>query len=156
MLTNFMQALNEVKQGVFRITQMSNGKEAIQQTERNKLKTDLTTALNADINAIYPKTENGNDIVSYFIDGDIVLEVPNESIADKVTNIDGSGAISISISVKVNGLEYNAEVASEDYLAKVAEKEAKKRAEAEKKAKKIAKDKAMREAKAKAKEEKGE
>ena len=152
MLTNFINALCEAHSANFRVTAMSNGKEAIQQTERNALKASLVSALFADLSALYPITGENNEIVAYPIDGDVVIEIPNESIADKVATVEGSGAITISLSVKVNGLDYDARNAYEDYQAKVAEKAEKKKAEAAKKAKKIAADKAARAAKAKAKE----
>lgn len=153
MLTNFINALGETHLANFRVTAMANGKEAIQQTERNALKSSLIKALFEDIAKVYPTDGSNNDIVAYPIDGDIVIEVPNASIADKITNVEGSGAISISLAIKINGLEYDARNAYDDYQSKVAEKLAKKKAEAEKKSRKIAKDKAEREAKARAKAE---
>lgn len=155
MLKNFISALETVRTNNYRVTRLANGKEAIQQTERNALKASLANALTEDLSAIFPQTDENGKISAYYIDGDVVLEIPNESIADKITVVDGSGAISVTLSIKVNGLEYDARIASEDYQERIAEKAAKKAEDAAKKARKIAADKALREAKAKAKAERG-
>lgn len=154
MLTNTLNALNEIKSQTFKISATKNG-ECIHQTQRNNLGATLRTALVEDFTKIFPITDDANAIVAYLTEDGLVLEVPNASIQDNLTEVEGSGAISIELGFSIKNLRYNAQDESEAYKVKVAEKEAKAKAEAEKKAKNIAKDKAMREAKAKAKAEKG-
>ena len=93
------------------------------------------------------RSENAEDIVAYFTKDGVILEVPNGSVKDNISNVNGSGAISLEIGFTVKGLEYNAQDESDAYKVDLAENEAKAKAEAEKKAKNIAKDKAKREAK---------
>ena len=148
MLTNFIEALNQVTQQEFRVTQTKSGGEAIQQTERNALGSKLRNALSADFAEIFPATDESNAIVAYITADGAILEIPNESICNKVMNPDGSGAISVEISVKVKDLKYNARDASDAYQVDLAEKAAKAAKKAEDKAKKIARDNAVRKAKA--------
>jgi hypothetical protein len=76
-----------------------------------------------------------------------MLELANDSVADNIKNELGSGAISITIDIKINDLETNAETEKESYDISVAEK-LEKKAKAEKsKAEKVARDKAERLAK---------
>jgi small-conductance mechanosensitive channel len=76
----------------------------------------------------------------------VIIEVPNGSIKDNITNVTGSGAISLEIGFTVKGLEYNAQDESEAHKVDMAKKEAENKEKAEKRAKQIAKDKARREA----------
>lgn len=145
--TNTNTALNALKSTVIKVSQTKNG-EAIHQTMRNKIGSVLREALFTDLKEIFPLSENADDIVCYFTADGIILEVPNSSVKDTITNPNGSGAISLEIGFTVKSLEYNAQDMSEAYEVEMAEKEAKKKAEAEKKAKKIAKDEANRKAKA--------
>lgn len=154
MFTNVSTVLNELKTKAVKISNTTKG-ECIHQTTRNAIGAELRSALFADLSAIFPISENAEDIVAYLTEDGVVLEVPNESVKDNITNADGSGAITLEIGFTVKSLEYNAQDKSEAYKIDLAEKEAKAKANAEKKAKQIAKDKAMREAKAKAKAEKG-
>ena len=150
-MTNFINtstALNSLKGVTVKVSQTKNG-EAIHQTMRNKIGAVLREALYNDLKAIFPLSDNPEDIVVYFTADGIILEVPNESVKDTITNPNGSGAISLEIGFTVKSLEYNAQDMSEAYAVEVAEKEAKRKADEEKKAKKIATDKANREAKAK-------
>jgi hypothetical protein len=76
-----------------------------------------------------------------------MLEIANDSVADNIKNDIGSGAISVTIDIKINDLETNAESEKESYDISVAEK-LEKKAKAEKsKAEKIERDKAERQAK---------
>lgn len=150
-MTNFINtstALNSLKGVTVKVSQTKNG-EAIHQTMRNKIGAVLREALYNDLKEIFPLSDNPEDIVVYFTADGIILEVPNESVKDTITNPNGSGAISLEIGFTVKSLEYNAQDMSEAYAVEVAEKEAKRKADEEKKAKKIATDKANREAKAK-------
>ena len=150
-MTNFINtstALNSLKGVTVKVSQTKNG-EAIHQTMRNKIGAVLREALYNDLKEIFPLSENPEDIVVYLTADGIILEVPNESVKDTITNPNGSGAISLEIGFTVKSLEYNAQDMSEAYAVEVAEKEAKRKADEEKKAKKIATDKANREAKAK-------
>ena len=146
--TNTQNALNSIKGITVKVSQTKNG-EAIHQTMRNKIGSVLREALYADLKNIFPMSDNSEDIVAYLTADGIILEVPNESVKDTITNVNGSGAISLEIGFTVKSLEYNAQDMSEAYAIDVAEKEAKRKATEEKKAKKIATDKANREAKAK-------
>ena len=144
--TNTNTALTALKGAEIKISQTKNG-EAIHQTTRNKIGAILRNALFSDLNEIFPISDNAEDIVCYLTADGIILEVPNESVKDGVTNANGSGAISLEIGFTVKSLEYNARDMSDAYAVEVAEKEAKKREADEKKAKKIAKDTATRKAK---------
>ena len=158
MFNNLKLALEEIKSKTFKVTQTTkNGElvETIHQTERNGIKTLLREALCSDIMEHFPKSNNSEDIVAYYTADGIVLEIPNLSIADKIANVDGSGAISVVLDLSISSLNYNAGDLAEVYEEKLAEKRAKKEKEAEKKAKKVALDKASREARAKKKAEEG-
>ena len=145
-MTNFINtltALNALKGSVIKISQTKNG-EAIHQTQRNKIGAVLRNALFTDLSAIFPVSDNADDIVVYLTDDGIILEVPNESVRDNITNVNGSGALSLEIGFTVKSLEYHAKDKSDAYAVDLAEKEAKAKEAAEKKAKKIAKDSAAR------------
>ena len=137
-MENLMKLLDELQAKSFRITETKNG-EAIQQTERNKLKADILNALFKDLKAAYEFT--------FRSDEGILLEIENKSIADALQSEEGSGAITVCLDLKVKNLGCNAESESEDYMRKLAEKEEKRKAEADKKAKKIARDAAERKSK---------
>lgn len=146
MLTNTINALNEVKSQTFKISDTKSG-ECIHQTQRNKLGAALREALIEDFTKIFPISDDPEAIVAYVTADGLVLEIPNTSIKDNITNVEGSGAITVELGFAVKGLKYNAQDASEAYKIDLAEKEAKAKAEAEKKAKKIAKDKEARQKK---------
>jgi hypothetical protein len=146
MFENVLNVLNEIKTKAVKISQTTKG-ECIHQTERNKIGAELREALFADLSELFPVSESAEDIVAYFTKDGVILEVPNGSVKDNISNVNGSGAISLEIGFTVKGLEYNAQDESDAYKVDLAEKEAKAKAEAEKKAKNIAKDKAKREAK---------
>jgi len=137
-METFLSKIAEVKDRKFKITTTAKGVEQLQQTERNTLKAELVNALFADIKAQYDFTFRVKD--------GVMLEIENASVADGVTNELGSGAISITIDIKVNDLETNAESESENYRIEVEEKAEKKAAAAAKKADKIARDTAERKA----------
>ncbi len=144
--TNTNTALKALKGTAIKVSQTKNG-EAIHQTMRNKIGAILRNALYTDLKEIFPLSDNADDIVCYLTADGIILEVPNASVKDTITNPNGSGAISLEIGFTVKSLEYNAQDLSEAYAVDLADKEAKK-AEAEaKKVAKIAKDEAARKAK---------
>lgn len=149
-LTNTATALEALKEVAIKVSQTQKG-DCIHQTQRNKILAQLRDALFADVSTAFPPSANAQDIVAYYTDDGIILEIPNESVCDSLTSVDGSGAISVEIGFTIKSLEYNAKDEAEAHAVKVAEKEAKAKADAEKKAKKMAKDKANREAKAAAK-----
>ena len=137
--TNTHNALLALRDENIKISQTKTG-EAIHQTQRNKIGGTLREALLADLMALFPYSDNPDDIVVYSTAEGIIFEIPNASVRDGITNPNGSGAISLEIGFTVKNLEYNAKDASEAYEITVAEREAK-RAEAEaKKRAKIAKD----------------
>lgn len=135
-MNNLMELIVELKNRDFKITKTAKGIEQLQQTQRNNLKAELVSALFADLQKHYEyayRTKDG-----------IMLEIANDSIANNLTNENGSGAITITLDIKVNDLETNAENESADYEITLAEK-AEKKAKAEKvKADKIERDKARR------------
>ena len=116
--------------------------EQIQQTYRNKFTAKLREALFEDCKESFA---DGNDIMPFITKDGVILEVPNETVANNMENDIGSGAISIEMSFTIKGLEYNASDESDNYALDLEEKAAKKRAEEKKKADKIAKDRKARE-----------
>ena len=89
----------------------------------------------------------------YKVEKGYVLEIENDSIADGITNEDGSGAISVELQAIIKGLDYNATDESADYADRQEEKAEKAKIKAEEKARKIQSDAAAR---ARAKEKKVE
>lgn len=140
MLENLMSAIESVKEGEYRVTVTKSGGEQIHQTERNQIGALLRNALSRDLAVLFPASDESGAVVAYVTADGAILEIPNESICNKVSNPDGSGAISVEFSVKVKGLDYNAKDASDAYQIDLAEKMAKAQAKAENKAKKIAQD----------------
>jgi hypothetical protein len=136
-MDKLMELIVELKTRDFKITKTTKGIEQLQQTQRNNLKAELVATLLADIKSQYEyayRTKDG-----------IMLEIANDSIANGITNENGSGAITITLDIKVNDLETNAENDSQDYEIAMSEK-ADKKAKADKvKADKIERDKARRE-----------
>ena len=121
---------------------VTNGKkgEQIQQTQRNAMKKEILDAIFEDIKSRYEFVyhSNGED------EKGILLEIANQSVANQVTNEDGSGAITIALDVKILGLKSDAELSEELYQhAQELAAEKKKQAEA-KKAAKMARDEAER------------
>ena len=139
MLGNTILALKDIKELAVKISDTKNG-ECIHQTQRNGIGAKLREALAQDFLQIFPYSENAEDIVAYVTDDGLVLEIPNQSVKDGISNVNGSGAITVELGFTVKNLEYNAQDESESHKVKVAEKEAKAKELAEKKAKKIAAD----------------
>lgn len=148
MLTNTIQALEEMKNLAIKISDTKNG-ECIHQTQRNGIGATLRAALVEDFTKIFPISDNPEAIVAYLTEDGLVLEIPNETVKDNITNADGSGAITVELGFTVKSLTYNAQDKSEAFKVEVAEKEAKEKAKAEAKARKIAADKKARAEKAK-------
>ena len=136
--------LDELKTLEVPISNTTRG-EQIQQTYRNKLTAKLKEALFEDMLETIPVTDSGSDIVPFITKDGVILEVPNESVANGIVNDLGSGAISIEMKFTIKGLEYNASEESEYYDAKLAEKAEKAKETERKKNEKIAKDRKMRE-----------
>lgn len=137
-MKNLLTLIDEIKTRPLSISVTAKG-EQVQQTQRNKLKSELMAAILADL-------KEGYEYVYSSADG-ILIEIANDSVADNLQSEEGSGAITVALDLKIKNLDTNAEQDSEAYLQDVAEKEAKKKADAEKKAAKIARDKAARAAK---------
>lgn len=124
----------------------SRGAEIIQATQRNALKAELTKEFYKALKRVYPYT--------FISDKGVLLEIANDSVADKITNDLGSGAITVKIDFVIPSLTANAELEEKFYLENEVAK-AREKAEKEKsKASKIARDKLAREAAAKAKADK--
>ena len=135
-MDKMLNLIVELKTRDFKITTNNKGVEQLQQTQRNNLKAELVNALFQDIASKYE--------YAYRVKDGIMLEIANDSVADKIKNESGSGAISVVIDIKINDLETNAETESESYKVEQAEK-LEKKAKAEKsKTEKIARDKAER------------
>lgn len=149
MLERTIEALEAIKQEEVKISATKNG-ECIHQAQRNAIGAKLREALVADFMEIFPVTEEAQAIVAYLTEDGLVLEIPNESVSDHITNPNGSGAITVELGFTVKSLEYNAKDRSEAYTIDLAEKQARARAKAEEVAKKKARD-----ASARAKKEKG-
>ena len=131
--------MKEVEERKFLVTNGGKG-EQVQQTQRNALKQEILAALFADLKKSYPYI--------YHSDGDrttgVLIEIANPTIANQVTNEEGSGAITVSLDVKILGLENNAELAEEMYQENLVIAEREKREKEAKKAAKIARDEAER------------
>jgi hypothetical protein len=156
MFENLKIALETIRSNEYKITQTTKQGElveTVQQTQRNGIKTLLREALYMDILSEFPKTDEGGVVVAYATADGIVLEIPNESIADKIANVSGSGAISAVLDFSISALNYNASDLADEYEEKLAKKRADEEAKATAKAKKMALDKAAREARAKKKGE---
>jgi hypothetical protein len=138
-MENFTKLMKEVEERKFLVTNGGKG-EQVQQTQRNALKQEILAALFADLKKSYPYI--------YHSDGDrttgVLIEIANPTIANQVTNEEGSGAITVSLDVKILGLENNAELAEEMYQENLVIAEREKREKEAKKAAKIARDEAER------------
>ena len=119
--------------------------EQIQQTFRNNLTNQLKEVLFDDCLESFP-ANNSTGILSYRTKDGVVLEIPNSSVADNITNEFGSGAISIELKFTIKGLEYNAEEMAEEYDIGLREKAAKAKETERKKQEKIERDRKAREA----------
>lgn len=119
--------------------------EQIQQTFRNKLTTQLKEVLFEDCTASFP-FDDATGIIAYRTKEGVVLEIPNSSVADNITNEFGSGAISIEMKFTIKGLEYNAEEMAEEFDMKLREKAANEKEAERKKQAKIERDRKAREA----------
>lgn len=125
------------------ISNTSRG-ELVQQTYRNNLTNEIKAALFEDCLESFPIDKDG--IVPFRTKEGVILEIPNASIADKITNEFGSGALSIEVKFTIKGLEYNAAEMAEDYDLSVQAKEEKAIEQERKKQEKIKRDRANREA----------
>ena len=143
-LTQVENLLNEIMEMEIPISNTSRG-EAIHQTFRNKLTKQLREALFEDCMASFPATDN-QAVLPYLTKDGVILELPNTSVADNMSNEFGSGAISIEMNFTIKGLEYNAADESEDYDLKVLQKQREEEEREKKKADKIARDRKAREA----------
>lgn len=139
-LASVEKLLNEIMEYDIPISNTTRG-EQIQQTYRNKLTAKLREALFEDCSASLADSE----IYTFLTKDGVILEIPNESIANGITNDIGSGAISIEMKFTIKGLEYNATDESSDYEISVAEKRQKALDAEKKKAEKIARDRKARE-----------
>lgn len=143
-MKNLLTLIDEIKTRPLSISVTAKG-EQVQQTQRNKLKTELLAAIRADMKDVYEYV--------YQSEEGILIEIENQNIADKLQSDEGSGAITVCLDIKIKNLDCNAEMESKDFERKQQEKTEKKKAETEKKAAKIARDKEARAAKTKAKAE---
>lgn len=138
-MENLKKLLDEVRGETFTITKAKNG-EKLQQTQSNNLKKRILEAIGKDImEEVTPylyRTEKG-----------FMLEIENSSVADGITNEDGSGAITVLIDCVVKGLDCNAQNEGECFADKQAEKARIAEEKAQAKKRKIEADKKARKAK---------
>ena len=133
-MENLKELVASMEEMPLRITTTNKGAKQIQQTDRNALKARIQAALYNSLKELF---EEG----VYLYKEGVLLEIPNRAVADAVDpSEDGSGAITVTISATVHGLEYNAELLAEEYEQALAEKEQKAKEQAQKKAEKIARD----------------
>ena len=121
--------------------------EQIQQTFRNNLTAQLKEIMFEDCAECFPAD---GDIIAYNTKDGVVLEIPNSSVADNITNSFGSGAISIEFKFTIKGLDYNAAEMADDYAVLQKAKAATAKENERKKQEKMEKDsksRAAREAK---------
>lgn len=117
----------------------------VQQTFRNKLTTQLKETLYVDL-ADYLLSDG--TILPYLTKEGVIIEVPNESIADSMGPNDlGSGALSIEFSITIKSLDTDANELAEDYSIKKRNDAAKAEKAAKEKQAKIERDRKMRELK---------
>lgn len=141
-LTNTKKLLDEIMNMNVPISNTSRG-EQIQQTYRNNLTAALKEALFEDCLASLTDTDG---VAPYLTKEGVVLEIPNQSIADNLITEYGSGAISIIWNFTIKGLDYNAAEMAEEFDLTQETKRVKAAEAEKKKAAKIARDKAAREA----------
>lgn len=137
-MNNFNELIVALKDKPFKITATAKG-EQLHQTQRNELKKALLCALFDDIKADNEFTYMGKD--------GIMVEIANDSVADNIKNTLGSGAITCTIDIKINSLEFNADEERKSYEIDLQEKAEKKLKAEQKKADKIARDKSERQEK---------
>lgn len=143
-LTQTEKMLNKIMEMEIPISNTTRG-EQIHQTFRNKLTAQLREALFEDCLVSF-STQANEGIVPYLVKDGVILELPNASVADGITNELGSGAISIEMKFTIKGLEYNAADESEDYEVHLVDKARRAEETEKKKADKIARDRKAREA----------
>jgi len=135
MYQNLTQKLTEIKERNF-IVGTSKGALAVQQTERNLLKTELIEALFKDLQEL--GEECGCEV--YITKDGPILEIQNESIENQVDRLDNealcSGMLSLEFDIIIKNLDYDASIMQEEYLEDLktaAEKAARVAEETEKK-----------------------
>lgn len=143
-LKNTRAFLEQMTEMDMPVSNTSRG-EQIQQTFRNNLTTQLKEVLFEDCMESFP-FDDPSGIIAYRTKDGVVLELPNNSVADNITNEYGSGAISIEIKFTIKGLEYNAADMAEEYDIGLREKAAKAKEAERKKLAKIERDRKAREA----------
>lgn len=145
-LTKTKELLEQISQMEIPVSDTMKGK-LVHQTFRNKLTSQLKQTLYEDF--AESLLEEGY-IIPYLIKEGVILEIPNESIANSLGPDDlGSGALSIEFDIAIKGLETDAtELANEFEWKK--QLDAQKAIQKEKERKvSFAKQQAIREAKAK-------
>ena len=115
-LKEFTNLLNAIQEMELPISDTVKGKQ-VQQTFRNNLTVKL-------LEALYKDCEQGflgdTEIVPYLVKGGVILEVPNNSVADSLGANDlGSGALSIELNVTIKNLDADAKELADDYAFKL-------------------------------------
>lgn len=143
-LTKTEELLNKICEMEIPISDTLKGK-LVHQTFRNKLTTQLKEALYEDFaEALLAEGQ----ILPYLTKDGVIVEVPNESVADNISPNDlGSGAISIEFSVTIKSLDTDANELAEEYNFKKRSDAAKAEKAAKEKQAKIDRDRKAREAK---------
>lgn len=147
-LTNFENLIYEISKMELPISNTLKGK-LIHQTFRNKLTSQLKEALYTD--CAEDLLEKG-EVIPYLVKEGIILEIPNESIANALGPHDlGSGALSIEISVAIKGLDTDAATIADNFNFEKEIKAQNEEKRAKERKKEFEKKQAIREAKAKCK-----
>lgn len=147
-LTKTKELLDKICEMEIPVSETLKGK-LVHQTFRNKLTTQIKETIYEDL--ADSLLSEGN-ILPYLTKEGVILEVPNESVANSMLPDDlGSGAISIELSVTIKSLDTDAnELADEYNFAKQQAAEKARKAEKDKQAK-IERDRKARELKDKKK-----
>lgn len=145
-MEKFVEYLASLKDKDFKVSKSASGVETIQATQRNALKKEVTEAFYEVLKAKYPYTYKNSK--------GIMLEVENDSVADKIDNEEGFGGVSIRIDFVIPSLSTNPADEEEAYLLEETAKEKLKSEKEQAKQAKIKRDMKLRAEKAKAKQAK--
>lgn len=146
-MDNFLNKVKEVKSEKLQISQTKKG-EIITTTQRNQLKKDILNSIFKDLSEAYSFCFMTND--------GIAIEIENDCIADNIKNDEGSGAVTITLDIKVKNLEYNATNEANIFEDELQEKLEKRKEQLRQKNIKMFSDAVRRDDAKKKKEEEGE
>lgn len=140
-LKNTIEKLKQITALTIPISNTARG-EQIHQTFRNNLTNQLKEALYED--CAEGLTENDSGIIPYLTREGVILELPNSSVADNTDPDLCNGAISIELAFTFKSLDFDAQIAADEYEFQLKQKAKKSEEDKRKKEEKIARDKAAR------------